>query len=566
MSDHKDATESNVPLLQTMFAETARLHGNLCAIECGDLRITYEALDRKTDQLAHDLRSRGVGPDVLVGVLAGRSIDSIIAILAVLKAGGAFVPIPADLPQERVAFMIDDAATSLVLTDKECELTLPAHCDVVILNCEPLASHALETPTTAPPNLSHPDNIAYCIYTSGSTGRPKGVLVQHSGLDALRRAQAEWFGIDTQDRIMQVTSFGFDAFVYDLIMAFGFGATLVLSRASPGEALQKEILASRATVVTMPPSLLRRMDLSSADTLRCVISAGEPCQPGLRDRIPRHCALINSYGPTESTVWSSSYRLGERPDESCVIPIGRAIHGREIYILKEPCTRVSAGETGELCIGGPGLARGYLHRPDLTAEKFIPNPYGAPGSRLYRSGDLARYLPDGNIEFLGRNDEQVKIRGFRIELGEIENALMGCPAVREVAVIAREDVPGQPYLAAYVQGQPGANVTVALLRSLLSRTLPDYMIPAAWSFLDSLPLTPNGKLDRKALPAPDRTRAHLGTEYFAPQTPTEKLLARIWTEVLGIVAPGVNDGFNTLGGNSIQAIDVAFRLGEALGT
>jgi amino acid adenylation domain-containing protein len=567
VSDHKDPTESNLPLLHTMFAETARLHGDLCAIECGDLRINYAALDQKTNQLAHYLRARGVGPDVLVAVLAGRSIDSIISILAILKAGGAFVPIPADLPADRIAFMLSDAATSLVLTDRPLDIALPTDCEIVTSVPEALSTCPPETPTSPqPPNLNRPENIAYCIYTSGSTGKPKGVLVQHSGLAALRQAQADWFGIDTPDRIMQVTSFGFDAFVYDLVMAFGFGATLVLSRASPGETLEHEILASRATVVTMPPSLLRRMDLTAAHTLRCVVSAGEPCQPGLRERIPKHCCLINSYGPTESTVWSSSYRLGERPDESRVIPIGRPIHGREIYITNEALSPAPAGEVGELCIGGVGLARGYLNRPDLTAEKFIPNPFGIPGSRLYRSGDLARQLPDGNIEFLGRNDDQVKIRGFRIELGEIESALISCPGVREVAVIAREDVPGHPYLAAYVCAESQASVTVAALRSSLSRTLPEYMVPAAWSFLEALPLTSNGKLDRKALPAPDRTRTHLGTEYCAPRTPTEKLLVQIWSQVLGIVDPGTRDGFHTLGGNSIQAIDVAFRVGEALGT
>ncbi len=562
MSHRKDSTESN--LLHTMFAESARLHGHLCALECGELSITYEALDRKTNQLAHDLRSRGVGPDVLVGVLAGRSIDSVISILAILKAGGAFVPVPADLPHERIAFMLSDAATSLVLTDQKLDIPLPQNCEVLKLNnLEKISSHSLAAP---PPNLTRPENLAYCIYTSGSTGKPKGVLVQHGGFEALRRAQAEWFGITSGDRIMQVTSFGFDAFVYDLVMAFGFGATLVLSRARPGEALQQEILASRATVVTMPPSLLRRMDLSGADTLRCVVSAGEPCQPGLRDRIPGHCCLINSYGPTESTVWSSSYRFGERPDENGLVPIGRPIHGRTIQIIDEGLSPTPAGEAGEICIAGVGLARGYLNRPELTAEKFIPNPLGAPGSRMYRSGDLARQLPDGNIEFLGRNDDQVKIRGFRIELGEIESALLTCPGVREAAVIARADVPGQQYLAAYVLAQPEAGLTVDSLRSLLSRTLPEYMVPGAWSFLEALPLTPNGKLDRKALPAPDRTRTHLGTEYCAPRTSTEKLLTQIWSEVLRIIDPGVNDGFHTLGGNSIQAIDVAFRLSEALST
>lgn len=526
----------------------------------GNTSLTYSELDGRANQLAHYLLGAGLRRGDLVGVLLERSIDMVVAVLGISKAGGAYLPLGIEHPPQRLAYMLRDAKARLLVSRRRLASALPQeHSDLVDL--DECGAWISAQPSNSPAVDVQEHDSAFCIFTSGSTGQPKGVLVSHCGLGALVAAQHSTYGVTNADRVLQFASFGFDAFLADLLLAFAFGATLVLRRDQTGEALVDFMQRERVTIATLPPSLLVRLSLARVHSLRCLIAAGESCPPSAIGTLPPGCVLFNAYGPTEATIWATAYRVPREASELLTLPIGRPVGATEVLILDGRLMPVQPGKVGEIHLGGPALARGYLGRPDLTAEKFIPHPYGAEGERLYRTGDLARWSPDGDIEFIGRVDHQVKVRGYRIELGEIESVLRRLTDVREAAVIVREHE-GHKILVAFVVGN--AECGGRALAQELRQVLPDWMVPAQWVFLDSLPLNPNGKIDRQALEAfEDDPPA--GCDDRLEGTEMERLLARLWARVLGLKHVARVDGFRSLGGSSIQAIDVAHQVGKLLG-
>ena len=540
--------------------------------------LTYAELDRRANQLAHYLQKLGVGPEVLVGIAADRSLEMIVGILGVLKAGGAYLPLDPTYPPERLAYMLEDSNASVLLTQSHLLDRLGVQRKDVKRNPQSAIGNrqftiCLDTdweviaqePDTVPQSDVTPDNLAYVIYTSGSTGRPKGTMLSHRGLINLTEVQRRALGLSPESRVLQFASASFDGSVWEIFMALCNGATLYLGRQETmASALELAQLLQEEEIshATLPPSMLRVLPTDNLSTLQKIISAGEACTPELVERWSPGRDFFNGYGPTETTVCASLYLCADR--EPVGPPIGRPIANTELYVLDRNMEPVPVGIPGELHIGGVGLARGYLGRPELTAERFVPNPFSTePGARLYKTGDLVRYLPDGNIEFLGRIDHQVKVRGFRIELGEIEAVLKQHPAVTDGAVVAREDVPGDKRLVAYVIPDHKPGPTVGELRGFLRQTLPEYMVPSAFVFLEALPLSPSGKVDRRALPAPDRTRPTLEREYVAPRTPMEEKLAEICAELLGVEKVGVYDSFFELGGHSLLATQFISRVREA---
>ncbi len=542
--------------LHTLFEAQAGLRPAATAATFENQRLSYGALNARANRLAHALRRRGVGPEVVVGLCVERSLEMIVGLLGVLKAGGAYLPLDPGYPEERLGFMIADAAPALILTQEALRGRLPDHVATLCLDAE-WAAVAGESDGD-PCAETRAQNLAYVIYTSGSTGKPKGVASTHGGIPSLAAAQRARFGVNEQSRVLQFAALGFDAALSELAMTLSCGACLVLPREDErsGERLIGLLRRERITHATLPPAVLPTLAATPELALECLIVAGEACPIEATKRWAVGRRMINAYGPTEATVCAT---MSEALVAGEAAPIGRPISNTQIYVLDDRMTPVPVGVAGELHIGGAGLARGYLKRPDLTAARFVPNPFGGAGERLYRTGDLARYRADGNIEFLGRVDHQVKIRGFRIELGEIEAALSRLPQVREALVLAREDVPGEKRLVAYVTGDEGARPDAAALRAGVSRELPDYMVPSAFVVLEALPLTPNGKVDRKALPAPDGA-AQLARRYVAPRNAAEEALCRIFAEVLRLERVGVEDNFFELGGHSLFAVTLVERL------
>ena len=580
------------------FEREALRRPDALAVACGDARTTYGALDQGANRLARHLREQGVGPDVLVAICMSRSPRLIESVLAVLKAGGAYVPLDPAYPPERLAFMLADARPTVVLTDAACrpllEQLMLEHLTFQQLRVEDGSAAAGAAPVVidcdawaVSPGDSAPlediglraGHLAYVIYTSGSTGRPKGVMVTHRGLPSLQRVQGELFGVSPDSRVLQFASFSFDACVFEWSMALSHGASLHLG--APGDVLAGETLAALVaregiTHATLPPIVLSGLADDALGPVRVLICAGEALPPAQVKRWASGTPgrrMFNAYGPTETTIWSSVHACDPQSLASTV-PIGRAIDGHSIHLLDTDGRAVAAGDTGEIHIGGIGVARGYLHRPELTAERFIDSPF-VPGDRLYRTGDLARALADGTLEYLGRNDFQVKVRGHRIELGEIEAALAARADIREVVVVARDDDQGRKQLVAYYELHKSAlhkgellggaeACPVDALRAQLADTLPAFMVPAAYVRMTVWPLTPNGKLDRRALPAPE-AEAFAASAFVAPQGDTETALAAIWSELLGIERIGRDDAFLTLGGDSLKTIQLAPRIRERLG-
>ncbi len=526
------------------------------AVVFKDEQLTYRELNNRSNQLAHYLQQLGVGAEVLVGICIERSWEMIVGVLGILKAGGAYLPLDPTYPQERLSFMLSDAQVSILLTQQHLvEQIVPQGLEVVCLdpNWEDIVQQSEQNPAVS----VTPDNLAYVIYTSGSTGKPKGVMVQHQGLCNLAAAQIQVFNLQPQSRILQFASLSFDASIFEILMALRIGATLYLAKEEVKSvpALIRLLQDQQITNVTLPPTVLSLLPAADLSGLQTVVSAGEACSADIAGRWATGRRFFNAYGPTEATIWSTIDEFnhvsdGDRPT------IGRPIANTQVYLLDSQLQPVPIGVRGELYIGGDGLARGYLNRPDLTAESFIPHPFShKPGARLYKTGDLARYQTDGKLEFLGRIDEQVKIRGFRIELREIERVLAQHPAVREVVVIAREDVPGDKRLVAYIVSnlQEGSSVE-PLLRCFLEEKLPKYMVPSAFIVLEVLPLTPNGKVNRRALRPPDLLRYELERSFVAPTTPTEATLAKIWAELLNLEQVGIYDNFFELGGDSLLSM------------
>jgi amino acid adenylation domain-containing protein/non-ribosomal peptide synthase protein (TIGR01720 family) len=561
------AAEPPAMTLHGWIEERVRQTPEAIAVEFEDSRLTYSELDARANRLARHLRGLGVGPDILVGLAMERSIDMVVGVLAVLKAGGGYVPIDPEYPKERLTHMFEDSRVPVLLTQVPLLERLPEHGAVVVAvdrDGEAIAKESAE-PVESGATLG---NLAYVIYTSGSTGKPKGVQIPHSAVVNFLNSMSKKPGLTSADTLLAVTTLSFDIAGLELYLPLVCGARLLLvsrETTQAGEKL-KEILETKGvTAMQATPAtwrlLLAAGWLGTRDLK--ILCGGEALPRDLANQLLGACgSLWNVYGPTEATIWSTL----DQVDPSGPITIGRPLDNTEIYLLSRQMKPVPAGVPGELLIGGDGLSRGYRGRPDLTAEKFIPHPFadlrGEPGARLYRTGDLARHLADGRVEFLGRIDHQVKVRGFRIELGDIEAALDQHPAVAQAVVVVREDNPGNKQLAAYLTTAAGTEPpSVSDLRAHLKDKLPEYMIPALFTFLEALPLTPNGKVDRRALPAPDKAAA--AREYVAPRDDKERFFCDLWQELLGLERVGINDDFFELGGDSLLVIRVVTKANKA---
>jgi amino acid adenylation domain-containing protein len=557
-------TKKNYPrdkCIHQLFEAQVERSPDAIAVVSEDQQLTYRELNGRANQLAHYLQELGVRAEVLVGLCVERSLEMVIGVLGILKAGGAYVPLDPGYPKERLAFMRQDAHISVLLTQEKfldevnCPTTVCPDRDWKdIAHCG----------TANPVNNITGKNLAYVLYTSGSTGQPKGVAMEHGALFNLISWQIQSWATTKGAKTLQFASLNFDVSFQEIFTTWCSGGTLALIsdelRHDP-VALLGLLKAQSVERVFLPFIALQQLAETAngeavPDSLKEIITAGEQLQvtPPIVYFFSRleGCQLYNQYGPTESHVVTSYVLTGSPSNWPGCPPIGCPIANTAIYILDQNLNPVPIGVTGELYIGGRCLARGYLNRPDLTAEKFVMNPFNDdPSARLYKTGDLARYLPDGNIEFLGRNDHQVKIRGFRIELGEIEAVLEQHAAVRDAVVLAREDVSGDKRLVGYIVPNQEPTPTPHDLRSYLKEKLPEYMVPSAFVFLESLLLTPNGKVDRRALPAPDENRPELKEAFVKPRTPVEELLAGIWAEVLKLEKVGIHDNFFDLGGHSL---------------
>jgi amino acid adenylation domain-containing protein/non-ribosomal peptide synthase protein (TIGR01720 family) len=537
-------------------------------------QLTYAELNGRANQLARHLRRLGVGSEVRVGVCLERSLEMVVGLLGILKAGGAYVPLDPEYPRERLALMLDDARLPVLLTTRRLADSLATQAATVVRLDADWPRIAVESRADLDSRATA-ENVAYVIYTSGSTGRPKGVMNTHRALCNRLHWMQKTYNLTGSDSVLQKTPFSFDVSVWEFFWPLMAGARLVLAPPGAhrdGGALVRLIKERQITVMHFVPAMLRvwldQPGLERCGSLRMVVCSGEALPFELQERFFARlpAELHNLYGPTEAAIDVTSWKCS-REDKRRIVPIGHAIANTQIHILDRQLQPVPVNVPGELHIGGVGLARGYLHRPGLTAEKFIPNPFGeGAGERLYRTGDLARYLPDGQVEFLGRLDHQVKLRGFRIELGEIEALLSRHEAVREVVVIARGDAGGERQLVAYVvREQSGPKPSASVLRAFLKEKLPDYMLPASFVVLDALPLTASGKVDRRALPAPDGARAESGQALVEARTQTEEVLAGIWSRLLGLERVSIHDNFFELGGHSLLGMQLISRAREALG-
>ncbi|MBN3990706.1 MAG: amino acid adenylation domain-containing protein [Nostoc sp. NMS2] len=546
--------------IHQLFEEQVKRTPDAVAVVFDNQQLTYYQLNCRANQLAHYLRSLGVKPDVLVGICVERSLDMVVGLLGILKAGGAYLPLDPEYPQERLSFMLEDAQVSVLLTQKRLIQRLP-ECQAKLVcldeSWEQIAQNNQDNPTSGVKAF----HLAYVIYTSGSTGRPKGVMVEHKGLCNLTQAQIQTFGLHSDSRVLQFASFSFDASIWEIVLALGSGATLYLGTKDsllPGKPLIEQLRDRCITNITLPPSALAVMPVEELPALQTIIVGGEACSAELIRQWSAGRNFFNAYGPTEATVCATIAKCTEDDEK---ISIGRAIANTQVYILDENLQPVPVGVPGELHIGGVGLARGYLNRPELTQEKFISNPFGS--GRLYKTGDLVRYLPDGNIEYIGRIDNQVKIRGFRIELAEIETLLGQHGDVQICCVIAHEGTPGNKRLVAYIVPQKDVTLTPDELRQFLANKLPGYMVPAAFVILESLPLTPNGKVDRRALPNPDLHQEL--SDYVMPKTEVERIIAGIWQKALAVEKVGIYNNFFELGGHSLLLVKINQQLQEKLG-
>ncbi|NJO96370.1 MAG: amino acid adenylation domain-containing protein [Pleurocapsa sp. CRU_1_2] len=594
-------TWAEYPLKQCihqLFEEQVERSPDAVAVVYKDERLTYQELNSRANQLARYLKKLGVGSEILVGICVERSLEMIIGILGILKAGGAYVPLDPAYPKQRLVFMLRDAQVPVLLTQQSLLDVLSEHkAKFVCLDTDwkanaygtasPIATESQENLV----NQTQSENLAYAIYTSGSTGTPKGVAIQHDSLVNYTETVCLEYELKPSDRILQFASIGFDVAAEEIFPCLVRGATLVLRTdemlSSIPDFLQ-QCHCLGVTVLDLPTAFWHQLasqltaTMPLPETLRLVIIGSESALPDRlkiwQQQVGQRVRLVNIYGPTETTIGATLCDLSRSIADETTVPIGRPIRNVQAYILDSYLQLVPVGVPGELYIGGVGVARGYLNQPELTIERFIPNPFEKsevtkalaacsqksevnsqfllPTSyflppTLYKTGDLARYRLDGNIEFLGRIDRQVKIRGFRIELEEIEAVMSQHPGIRETAIVVREDRPGNKCLVAYLVHKPQQTLTITELRSFLKEKLPEYMVPSIFMQLDALPLTPNGKVDRRSLPEPEQTRDELETAYVAPRTPLEQQLAEIWAQVLGIETVGIHDNFFALGGHSL---------------
>jgi len=550
--------------IHQLFEAIVEQRPDAVAVVFEDEQLTYKELNQRANQLAHHLGNLGVGPEVLVGICVERSLEMVVGVLGILKAGGAYVPLDPAYPPERLAFMLEDSQVGVLLTQARLVESIPKHQGRIV--CLDTDWEIIERESKENPECSFtPENLAYVIYTSGSTGKPKGVLVAHSGVSNLATALIEISNVQPNSRVLQFCSLSFDGSVTELVMALLSGATMVMGTREtllPGPSLIQLLCDLAVTTVALPPSALAVLPANELPALRTIIVAGEACSGDLVAKWSSGRRFFNGYGPTECTVCTT---MIECTDSKEAPPIGRPLPNTQVYILDAQKQLVPIGVPGELYIGGVGVTRGYLNRPELTADRFIPNPFSnGSGSRLYKTGDLVRYLPDGNLEFLGRIDHQVKIRGFRIELGEIEAVLRQNRAVQDAVVIGQEYGLNDKRLVAYVVPSQEQVFSTSELRRYLKQKLPDHMVPSAFVRLEALPLTPNDKVDRRALPMPDRTRSMEET-LAPPLTLFEEVLAGIWSEVLRLDSVGIHDNFFELGGHSLLAVRVLAQIEKTFG-
>ena len=566
--------------IHELFEAQAAATPQAVAVIHEDKQLSYAELNAQANQLAHHLRELGVKPDTLVAICGERSLNIVVGLMAILKAGGAYVPLDPAYPKERLAFMLEDSAPVALLTQGRLESLFEGIAKgFPVLDLEAKFPSWSDRPQT---NLDHSgmelssDNLAYVIYTSGSTGKPKGVMVEHKNLCNLITDVKNRYHIRAEDRILQFAAIAFDMSIQDIFGALLLGAGLVLrtdawiAGANKFWTLCKK---NRVSIITLPTlfwqQLAQEEHLDIPATVRHITIGGEAVSSKVLaawfERKNYRPKLFNGYGPTEATLYSTSHEPSV--DSLSWQSIGRPITNTRIYILDANNRPVPIGVAGELFIGGAGIARGYLNRPELTAERFITDPFAdEAGARMYKTGDLARWLADGTLEFLGRNDFQVKIRGFRIELGDIETKLAEHPAVREVVVLAQEKRDGVKQLVAYLVPKDGPVPSIAELRDFLKQKMPDFMVPSAFMFLTALPVTPNGKLDRKALPEPSLNLQVAEANFIAPRNPLEQQLAELWTEVLKLERIGIHDNFFALGGHSLLAVKAIAEINKRFAT
>ena len=547
----------------------AQEHAQSIAVEFQGRSLTYAELHARSNQLARVLRKHGVQREVLVGVCMERSLEMVVALLGILKSGGAYVPLDSSFGQGRIQYVLDEARAKVLITQKSLRSFVPTS-SAETLCLESSFDAVLGESTEPVPSEVGPSNLAYVIYTSGSTGKPKGVQVEHKSVTNFLCSMRDEPGIAARDVILAVTTVSFDIAALEMFLPLLVGARLVVASREAtfdGQLLKGLLKDSRATVMQATPTtwhILLESGWTGERNLKALVG-GEAVSPELARKLASCCGSVwNMYGPTETTIWSSIYRIEGREDRN--VPIGKPIANTSLYVVGGKGELLPYGAEGELYIGGEGLARGYFNRPELTAEKFVPDPFSSrAGARMYRTGDLARYRADGNVEFLGRLDHQVKIRGFRVELGEIEAVLEQHPAVKQAVAIAKDDKLGSKYLAAYFVSKSEKSFSPSELREHLRRQLPDYMVPSALVAIAEFPLTANRKVDRTALPDPQASDYCRERDYVAPRDKVEKKLVATWEEVLGVRPIGVRDSFFDLGGKSLQAARLFTKVISSFG-
>jgi amino acid adenylation domain-containing protein len=562
-----NATTQNFPqdvFVPQLVALQAATTPDATAVVKGDQRLSYRELNERANQLAHYLRACGVQPNTLVGLCLDRSLDMVVGLLAILKAGGAYVPLDPSYPSERLVFMLQDAAISVLVTRQAIAEELAAYpCRMICVDSE--AALLAQQEATDPDVPITADTLAYIIYTSGSTGQPKGVQITHRSLLNVVHWYRQTFGLTAADHTTQFASPSFDVTIKELWPSLIAGASIWIVddalRSVPRA--YRDWLVEHAITLTLVPTIMAEslltLEWPTETRLRFLLTGGDVLRHYPPVGLP--FTLINNYGPTETTVVATFERVPPTPYADRLPSIGRPIANVQLYVLDEQLRQVPISEMGELYIGGIGLAKGYLNHPELNAEKFIANPFSSEeGARLYKTGDLVSYLPDGRLEFQGRSDQQVKIRGYRIELNEIESVLNLHPAVESSSVMAREDVPGNRRLVAYLVLKHGAQTTTTSLRTELLARLPEYMVPAAFVIVDSFPLNSGRKVDRAALPVPSATNTLRDEVIAAPTTPTEERLVTIMATLLGLEQVGIDDDFFALGGHSLLAADLATQI------
>lgn len=556
-------------LVPQLVARQAASTPDAIALAAGSETLTYGELDRRANRLAHILRATGVGAETVVAIYLERSPAMVMAALAILKAGGAYLPLDEATPADRLSFMLQDAGVPVLVTRSSLAGRVPSG-GWKVVNLDDRHSEIMAGAAEAPAVEVTPENLAYVIFTSGSTGQPKGVEITHGGLQNLVRWHWRAFHVTSADRASHQSGLGFDAAVWEVWPYLTVGASVHIPDEkvrSNTEALRDWLVRERISITFLPTVLaeaLLLLDWPPQTALRVLLTGADRLYRRPSAKLPFR--LVNNYGPTECTVVATSATVASAESESGVPSIGRPVDNIQAYVLDEHMKPVEPGGAGELYLGGAGVARGYCNRPELTAEKFVANPFGAQtGDRMYRTGDLVRPLPTGEIEFLGRLDEQVKIRGYRIEPGEIVTVLNSYPGVRSSVVIARADDSGEKQLIAYLILAEGSRPTAANLRSHLQKQIPDYMIPTEFVEVNSFPLNSSGKIDRAALPTPSHSNSLADEEFVAPQSIVELRLSEIIASLLHIDRVGTNDNFFLLGGHSLLGTQLLTRISQAFG-